>query len=178
MPKGYRIPAILTAATKTTSRIATIIATIAFAATLITTVPITTIAPTKAAPKDAPKAPVKNVSEEYHGKTVTDPYRYMEDLENEEVKTWIKAQADYTTNTLKNLPVRDQLLQRLKELDQGTPYVVYRFRPQPDGDLLYLKRMADEEVAKLIWLSGETGEEKVLIDPTTEKSEDGQPPRD
>ncbi|MEK0369503.1 MAG: hypothetical protein QQN62_07875, partial [Nitrosopumilus sp.] len=45
--------------------------------------------------KNPPIAPVKNVVDEYYGVKVEDPYRYMENLEDPEVQSWIKGQAEY-----------------------------------------------------------------------------------
>jgi prolyl oligopeptidase len=66
-----------------------------------------------------PVAPVRNVVDEHFGVKVDDPYRYMENLEDPEVQTWFKGQADYSAQILGQIPGRDALFQRLKELDAG-----------------------------------------------------------
>ena len=40
-----------------------------------------------------PKARVDNVTDEYFGVKVTDPYRWMEDLKAKETQDWMKTQA-------------------------------------------------------------------------------------
>ncbi|MDH3216955.1 MAG: prolyl oligopeptidase family serine peptidase [Candidatus Krumholzibacteria bacterium] len=124
--------------------------------------------------EEPPKAAVENVTDEYYGTEVDDPYRYMEDLDNPQVQEWIKAQADYTKDVLKKLPVREALFKRLQELDQGKPFNVYYIIRLPNGDLFYMKRMANEELAKVYRRSSTTGEEKLLIDPTTMDTGDDQ----
>ena len=42
-----------------------------------------------------PVAPVKVVQDKYHGTTISDPYRYMEDFKDPEVQSWVKGQADF-----------------------------------------------------------------------------------
>jgi len=37
---------------------------------------------------------------------ITDPYRYFENLGDPEVQSWFKAQADYASAMLDNLPMR------------------------------------------------------------------------
>src|ERR1044072_2485083 len=61
-----------------------------------------------------PKARVNNVTDEYFGVKVTDPYRWMEDLQARETIDWIKGQADYARAYLDHLPLRNQILQELK----------------------------------------------------------------
>src|SRR4029453_3403569 len=51
-----------------------------------------------------PVAPVKPVTDTYFGVTVTDPYRYMENMKDPDVAAWVKAQADYTHALLSKIP--------------------------------------------------------------------------
>ena len=55
-------------------------------------------------------APVKPVTDSYFGKSVADPYRYLEDLKDPDVVAWMKAQADYTRVVLDAIPQRKVLL--------------------------------------------------------------------
>ena len=52
------------------------------------------------APQSPPVAPVRPVIDDYHGTKVSDPYRYMENLQDPEVQAWFKAQDDYTRAVL------------------------------------------------------------------------------
>ena len=48
----------------------------------------------QAAATTLPVAPVKAVTDTYFGTTVTDTYRYMEDLSSPDVQQWARAQAE------------------------------------------------------------------------------------
>lgn len=72
--------------------------------------------PPKPAPPDAPIRPVSN---DYFGIKVDDPYRYMENLADPEVLSWMKAQSEYARATLAKIPGRKQLLARIREFDQS-----------------------------------------------------------
>jgi prolyl oligopeptidase len=114
-----------------------------------------------------PIAPLKPVTDTYHGVKIEDPYRYLEEFQNPEVQTWVKAQAEHAANTLRALPGREQLLARVVELDAGKPFTISEVSLQPNGDLFYFKRLAAEKVAKLYFKGQTTGQEQLLIDPET-----------
>jgi prolyl oligopeptidase len=110
-----------------------------------------------------PVAPVRPVSDEYYGAKIVDPYRYMENLRDPEVQAWMKAQNDYTRATLAAIPGRQELLARIKQLDQTVPQVEAARYP---GDVyLILKRLPTEDVFKLYIRRGMNGEDKLLVDP-------------
>jgi prolyl oligopeptidase len=114
-----------------------------------------------------PVAPVKVVRDTYHGRTIADPYRYMEDFTHEEVQKWVKGQAEFAEKMLQSLPGRDAFLARIAELDAGKPYTLFGIVRRPGGDLFYLKQLAGEDVAKVYHRDGKTNEERLLIDPET-----------
>src|SRR5215216_1203839 len=107
-----------------------------------------------------PVAPVRVVTDDYHGAKIEDPYRYMENLADPQVQAWIKAQADYTRSVLASIPGRDKLLERIRELDAGAPYRTHILRRWPNGDLHYLKTLASENLEKLYFRDAKTGEER------------------
>jgi prolyl oligopeptidase len=71
-----------------------------------------------------PVAPVENVPETHWGVVVDDPYRYMEDLKDERVLSWIKGQGDHATGVLDGLAHRDEFLRRIVELVGGREWRV------------------------------------------------------
>jgi prolyl oligopeptidase len=108
-----------------------------------------------------PVARIDVVRNNYYGTVIEDPYRWMEDMQSEEVQTWIRTQAEYTRAYLDALPERSALLKRITELDNaGTNY--YDFTPA-GGRSFYLRRDPGEDLAKLVVRSGK--EEKTLFDP-------------
>ncbi len=103
------------------------------------------------------------MTDDYFGRKVTDPYRYMENLKDPEVQAWIREQNDHTRAVLDRIPSRQQLLARIRELDQSAPLMRARRLP---GDLyVILKQLPGEDVAKLYLRHGFEGEDKVLVDP-------------
>ena len=57
-----------------------------------------------------------DVVDTYHGVAIPDPYRWLEDLDAPEVRTWIEAQNAATDSFLARIPGRDALRTRLTEL--------------------------------------------------------------
>jgi prolyl oligopeptidase len=112
-----------------------------------------------------PVAPVKSVYNDYFGNRIDDPYRYFEDLNSPEVQSWIKGQAEFARESLDALPEREQLLARIQRLDAGAPYRLHIVRRWPNGDLHYLKTMANENLEKLYFKDAKTGKERLLVDP-------------
>ncbi|USO00211.1 MAG: S9 family peptidase [Phycisphaeraceae bacterium] len=70
-------------------------------------------APAFAAP---PATPVRGATDTYHGVQVKDPYRWLEDWSDPEVKAWSEAQNEYARAYLDKLPHRDEIRARLTEL--------------------------------------------------------------
>ncbi len=72
--------------------------------------------------------PTKKVDQvdDYHGTSVPDPYRWLEDDNSEETLAWVKAQNAVTFRYLEGLPQREPLRARLTELwnypRYGTPF--------------------------------------------------------
>ena len=64
----------------------------------------------------APATRTTETSEDYHGTTVSDPYRWLEDLDSPEVSTWTDAQNARTEQFLAQVPARTAIRQRLTEL--------------------------------------------------------------
>src|SRR5437660_806128 len=100
-------------------------------------------------PPSPPTSPVRPVTDIYYGTKVVDPYRYMENLADPEVQSWIKTQSDYTRAVLASLPGRQKLLSRIVELDQSTAADIGRLRPLPRDMYLYTKLLAGEDTYKL-----------------------------
>lgn len=123
--------------------------------------------------KQAPVAKVENVTDEYFGVKVDDPYRYMENLDDPYVQKWIKGQAEYAAEVLSKIPGRQELFERLKELDGGKPFRIFSIRRLADGTLFYLKLPKGQNIPKL-FVRPANGEEKLLIDPEKIKSADKQ----
>src|SRR5262245_48563143 len=66
-----------------------------------------------------PVARVEVVREERFGIALTDPYRWMEHADCEEMRDWLSGQAAHATSVLAGLPGRDALRARVTELTTG-----------------------------------------------------------
>ena len=111
-----------------------------------------------------PASKTIEVSDTYFGTTVTDQYRWLEDIKNPEVTAWFKAQADYTNSELAKIPGQDKLIQELKNYD-AMRSVSYRPVGKAGGKYFYRKRVPGEQIAKLYYRQGENGKEILLFDP-------------
>jgi len=113
-------------------------------------------------PLSQPVAPVRPVTETFFGQAVTDPYRWMENLDSPEVQSWMKAQNDYTRAYLGRLPGRDALIKRIEELDNAATRVsdVQHY----GSKYFYLKLTPADQSPKLYVRDGLDGKERLLVD--------------
>ena len=113
-----------------------------------------------------PASPKQPVTDTYFGKTVTDNYRWLEDMEKQEVQDWFKAQGDYTAKTLDQIPGRDSLINTLVKYDALKASRISGVWRRA-GRYFYRKTLASESVGKIYYRQGKNGQEILLFDPTT-----------
>ena len=111
-----------------------------------------------------PVAPVRPVTDDYFGTKVVDNYRWMENLKDPEMQQWMKAQADYTRQTLDALPGYPALLKRIAELDASTPPRVGDVQIVA-GRYYSLRTPSGSQVPKLYVRDSVKGTDRLLIDP-------------
>jgi prolyl oligopeptidase len=97
-----------------------------------------------------------------HGVEVPDPYRWLEDADSPEVRTWVERQNVCTRSVLDRLPDRAKIHARLDTLLQigsiGTP------APRR-GRYFYTRRDGTQEQAVLYVRDGLRGADRALVDP-------------
>ncbi|MDH2429745.1 prolyl oligopeptidase family serine peptidase [Sphaerisporangium sp. TRM90804] len=108
-----------------------------------------------------PYARRDNVVDDYHGTPVPDPYRWLEEPEQPEVKEWLEAQGELFAKEMAASPNREAFRDRIAELVRsgtiGAP--VWR------GDRhFFMRRTPDQEHAVLYTVDAE-GNETTLLDP-------------
>src|SRR4051794_31702068 len=73
-----------------------------------------------AAPQDKPfpypPAPKSDQTDDYHGTTVADPYRPLENADSPESQQWIEAENKLTFSYLESIPERKAINERLTKL--------------------------------------------------------------
>ncbi|HEX4061913.1 MAG TPA: prolyl oligopeptidase family serine peptidase [Streptosporangiaceae bacterium] len=104
-----------------------------------------------------------DLTEEIFGHPVHDPYRWLEDPDSEETRSWLAAQDALFGRYAAELPGRDEVAARVAELMRagsvGPP--VWRGERR-----FFLRRTPDQDHAVLFTATGEQGtDERVLIDP-------------
>jgi prolyl oligopeptidase len=114
-----------------------------------------------------PSARRDDIVDEIHGHHVRDPYRWLEDAQGEETKSWLTEQDDLFHHVVDDLPGRDHLRARIRELlgagTVGPP--VWRGERR-----FFMRRTAEQEHAVLYTVDppaspGGEETERALIDP-------------
>ena len=96
----------------------------------------------------------------YFGETVADPYRWMEDLESDEVASWVEAENEIAAPYLADIESHDQFQMRLTELwdyerfsapiEKGGRYFYSRNDGLQDQSVVYVAESLDDEPRVLI----------------------------
>jgi prolyl oligopeptidase len=121
------------------------------------------------APIVYPEALRGTVVDDFHGTRVSDPYRWLEDLDAPETRAWVAGERALTEAYVGALPARDALRRRL-----ATLYEFERFDlPFAAGrHFLYAHNTGLQNQSVLFKTEGLTGAPSVVLDPNT-LSKDG-----
>jgi prolyl oligopeptidase len=104
----------------------------------------------------------------YHGVTIADPYRWLENPDAEDTKAWVEAQNAVTFEYLKKIPDRESIQKRLTELWNYEKYGM----PFKRGDrYFYYKNDGLQNQSVLYAIESLNGEPRVLLDPNTLSSD-------
>ena len=109
-----------------------------------------------------------NTVEMIHGLSVNDPYQWLEDSTSPQTRAWIKSQQEYTSSLLSQRPEMDALRKDVYGLTdiEEAQRVIYR-----QGRYFILKKLPGHEIAALYLREGESGPEKLLLDPSNWSSD-------
>ena len=80
-----------------------------------------------------PETKKTDVVDTYHGKKISDPYRWLEDDRSAETKAWVDEQNKVTQDYLSKIPYRDQIKKRLETLWNYEKYTA----PFKEGEYTY-----------------------------------------
>ena len=115
-------------------------------------------------PVTYPQTKTVDQTDEYHGTTVKDEYRWLEDDNAEDTKSWVTSQNEVTFDYLAQIPFRDKFAKRMEEL-VNYPRIG---APNKVGDYyIFSKNDGLQNQSVYYYKKGEDGEEKVFIDPNT-----------
>jgi prolyl oligopeptidase len=118
-----------------------------------------------AAAPPPPETPRKPVTDQYHGVTVTDEYRWLENASDSAVRKWIGQENQYARAILDQLPSREAISKRLERLhhEVSSQYYGLQYR---GGMLFALKSQPPKEQPLLVVLksANDPGSEHVILD--------------
>ncbi|QDU55976.1 prolyl oligopeptidase family serine peptidase [Aeoliella mucimassa] len=127
--------------------------------------------PNSAPAGDYPATRRVDHTDDYHGTTVPDPYRWLESdvRESQEVADWVESQSEFARQYLDTIPAREIFAKRLEKLYNFERYSAPR---RKGGRFFYSKNDGLQNQSVLYLAESDTDPGRVLIDPNT-WSEDG-----
>ncbi|GAA0857746.1 prolyl oligopeptidase family serine peptidase [Aliiglaciecola litoralis] len=117
-----------------------------------------------AQPKMLEPEPAKDI---YHGMTINDPFRQVENMTDPKIERWMKDQSQYTRKVLDSISGRDQLLDEMKKLESNKSAFYGSLTITDNGYYFFTKRQPKEEVSRLYYRKHFKDEDRLLFDPTT-----------
>jgi len=116
-----------------------------------------------------PPAKKDNVTDDFHGTTVADPYRWLEDAGSPETIAWVDAENVITQEFIQSVPVRDGIEKRLTDIWNYPKYSL----PYKHGDRYFFYKNDGLQNQSVLYVQETlTSDPKVVINPNT-LSEDG-----
>jgi prolyl oligopeptidase len=122
--------------------------------------------------------PAGDAADTHWGTRVPDPYRALENVKDEPVQRWLRAQADSTQAVLKKLPGRDALLARMQAIESQAQGAASSIQRSDDGRLFFLRRNPDEQQPRLMLresLDADPARDRVLVDTDALSKAAGRP---
>ena len=98
----------------------------------------------------------------YHGTSIADPYRWLEDANSADTQAWVEAQNKVTQAFLGQIPERDTIKQRLTKLWNYERYSV----PYKEGGRYFYSRNDGLQNQSVLYTMKSLGDEpRMLLDP-------------
>jgi prolyl oligopeptidase len=110
-----------------------------------------------------PKTRRDETVDDYHGRAIADPYRWMEDLEAPDLRRWIDEQNTVTERYLQSLPLRAHFRDRITSLWDYPKVSV----PVVEAGRLFYQRNTGLQKQASIYLREPRGDPVLVIDPNT-----------
>lgn len=123
-------------------------------------------------PAQPPSYPVsrrQDITDEYHGVKIADPYRWLEDDNSDETIAWVRSQNEVTSEFLEDIPQRGAIRDRLEKLwnyeRSGVPW-------EEGGRWFFSRNSGLQNQSVLFTADSPDAEPRMLLDPNS-LSEDG-----
>ncbi|MEL6310641.1 MAG: S9 family peptidase, partial [Chloroflexota bacterium] len=110
-----------------------------------------------------PKAKRVDVIDDFFGKEVADPYRWLEDADAEETVEWTQEQHDFAFELLSTMPGRETFRARLTEVWDYPKYGI----PRKRGERLFFTKNDGLQAQPTLYVQDSDAEPRVLLDPNT-----------
>ncbi|HEU4376337.1 MAG TPA: S9 family peptidase, partial [Telluria sp.] len=111
-----------------------------------------------------PVAKKGDQKDNYHGTTIADPYRWLEDANSAETKQWVDAENKVTQAYLGQIPAREAIKQRLTKLWNYERYTV----PYKEGGRYFYSRNDGLQNQSVLYTMNNLADTpRVLLDPNT-----------
>jgi len=111
-----------------------------------------------------PVSPKGTHIDNYHGISVSDPYRWLENDQSDSTKEWVVAENKVTVAYLSAIPFRDSIKKRMSAL---LNYARYTVPLENNGFIYYYKNDGLQNQSVLYRQKGSNGKPELVIDPNT-----------
>lgn len=110
-----------------------------------------------------PETRKTDVSDDYFGTSVSDPYRWLEDDKSEETAAWVKEENKVTFGYLENIPYRNNIKSRLEKMWNYEKFT----QPFNEGDYTYFSRNDGLQNQYVLYRQKGDEEPELFLDPNT-----------
>jgi prolyl oligopeptidase len=109
-----------------------------------------------------PETKKSDFKEEYHGNTIADPYRWLEDDKSEETKDWVTRENKVTFDYLDKIPYRKEWQKRLEEINNYPKYS----SPSRQNEYFYFSKNDGLQNQSIVYRQkGLNGKPEIVLDP-------------
>ena len=115
-----------------------------------------------------PETKRAEITEKMHDVEIKDPYRWLEDYSNPDVQKWVKNQHKFTEEIFKQIPNKELIYKRLKELLSIGELTA----PVKSNDRIFFQKRTTENQFILFYQKETDSKPTILINPNKEKSEE------
>ena len=110
-----------------------------------------------------PETKKGDVTDNYFGTEVPDPYRWLEDDMSEETANWVKEQNKVTFDYLGKIPYREEIKSHLTKMWNYEKFTA----PFKEGEFTYFSKNNGLQNQYVIYRQKDKGEPEVFLDPNT-----------